>query len=84
MGEHHKSHASHNRQNAARDARIIAQSVCPRCHAPAGTPCRNPVEHQAWRGAEDHRAQPTRPHNERKAEWVRTRRHQVGQQQHFR
>jgi hypothetical protein len=66
MGEHHKSTASRNKQNAARDARIIAQAACPRCHAPAGEPCQNPATQRAGR-------QPDRPHNERKAEWVRTR-----------
>ena len=66
MGEHHKSNASRNRQNAARDARIVAATACPRCHAPVGTVCGNPVTQQIG-------PQPERPHNERKAEWVRTR-----------
>lgn len=57
-----------------RDDRIVAAVACPRCGAAVGEPCRNPVPHQNWRGPEDRRAQPSRPHNERRAEWVRWRR----------
>lgn len=53
-----------------RDHRVIAAVACPRCGAQAGEPCRNPVQHQRHRGPQDHRAQPTRPHSERRAAWV--------------
>ena len=65
MGEHHKSPTSRVKQNAARDARIVAATACPRCHAPVGTPC--------WNPRTLNNDGPKRPHNERKAEWVRTR-----------
>jgi len=56
-----------------RDARVIAAVACPTCGARAGEPCRNPVPHQTIRGPEDRRAQPVRPHIERRAEWVATK-----------
>jgi hypothetical protein len=73
VGEHNRSKASRNKQSAARDARIIATTACPLCLAPAGVPCRNPIPHQDFRGTEDHRPQPLRSHNERRAEWVATK-----------
>jgi len=57
-----------------RDARIIAAVACPRCGAAAGEPCRNPVPHQQWRGRQDRRRQPVRPHNERRLAWVDSKR----------
>jgi len=54
-----------------RDSRVIAAVACPLCGARAGEPCRNPVPHQRQRGPIDRRPQPTRPHIERRAEWVR-------------
>jgi hypothetical protein len=57
-----------------RDARVISAVPCPRCGVPAGTPCRNPVPHQAVRGPEDRRQQPIRPHSERRALWVEGKR----------
>lgn len=56
-----------------RDDRVIAAVACPTCGARAGERCRNPVPHQAWRGPVDRRAQPLRPHIERRAEWVSKR-----------
>lgn len=53
-----------------RDAKVIATVACPRCGASAGHPCRNPIPHQAHRGADDHRDQPMRPHSERRVAWV--------------
>ena len=56
-----------------RDARVIAAVACPECGAQIGQPCRNPIPHQTMRGLEDRRAQPLRPHIERRAEWLRTK-----------
>lgn len=52
-----------------RDQKVIAAVACPRCGAAAGQPCRNPIPHDAQRGREDHRAQPIRPHSERRVLW---------------
>lgn len=52
-----------------RDQQVIALVACPECGAPRGEPCRNPIDHQAWRGPEDRRRQPIRPHRERRAAW---------------
>lgn len=57
-----------------RDRKVIAAAGCPRCGAPAGTPCRNPIPHQAHRGTEDRRAQPIRPHSERRVIWSERKR----------
>jgi len=57
-----------------RDRRVIDEVACPRYGAPPGVPCRNPIPHQAWRGAEDHRAQPIRPHSERRVVWSERKR----------
>jgi len=56
-----------------RDARVIAAVGCPLCGAVVAEPCRNPIPHQRQRGPEDRRAQPMRPHIERRAEWVRAK-----------
>lgn len=61
-----------------RDDRVIALVPCPRCGARKGEPCKNPVPHQMrrvehghWHDTlEDRRAQPVRPHSERRALWV--------------
>lgn len=57
-----------------RDRRCIDEAACPRCGARAGEPCRNPVRHQAHRGTEDRRNQPSRPHSERRAAWSAVKR----------
>jgi hypothetical protein len=63
-----------------RDTRVITTVPCPRCGAHKGQACRNPVphqtriwcaKHQRWHDCpEDRRAQPVRPHSERRALWV--------------
>ncbi len=55
--------------SSTRDQRVVAAVACPRCGAPVGSPCRNPVAHQAARGPEDRRAQPVRVHSERRVVW---------------
>jgi hypothetical protein len=57
--------------SATREARIIDAVPCPRCKAAIGEYCRNPVPHQAARGPQDRRAQPTRCHTERRTAWQR-------------
>jgi len=57
-----------------RAEKIIAVIACPRCGAKIGEPWRNPVPHQSARGPEDRRAQPMRPHNERRLAWVESKR----------
>lgn len=57
-----------------RDMRVIANADCPRCGAPAGQACRNPVPHDARAGTLDKRRQPTRPHSERRAAWSAAKR----------
>jgi hypothetical protein len=57
-----------------RDERVVAAVPCPRCGARAGEACHNPVPHQTWRGQQDRRAQPLRPHSERRAAWVQSKR----------
>lgn len=47
-----------------RDQHVTTSTPCPRCGAPGGTPCRNPA---------GGRAQPTRPHTERRRAWQQTR-----------
>lgn len=59
-----------HRYEQQRNAKVIAAVACPRCGAQAGKPCRNPIQHQAMRGPQDHRAQHARPHNERRCAWV--------------
>lgn len=56
---------THGRSAAKRDARTLTVP-CPFCGAAAGQPCRNPKPHQDWRGPEDRRDQPKRPHAERR------------------
>ena len=57
-----------------RDAKVIATVACPRCGAAIGQPCRNPIAHDARRGPDDHRAQPIRPHSERRVIWSERKR----------
>lgn len=59
--------------SSTRDTRVVAAVACPRCGARAGEVCRNPVPHDRRRGAEDRRAQPARPHSERRAAWTGAR-----------
>ena len=56
-----------------RDARVVEAVACEACGAARGAPCRNPIRHDARRGSEDRRAQPHRPHDERRQAWARLR-----------
>ncbi len=62
-----------------RERRAVAAVACPLCGAEAGKPCRNPIQHQAQRGPEDHRPQPQHPHRERRAAWLEWKRKQESQ-----
>jgi hypothetical protein len=58
-----------HRNRARRNERIVAAVMCPRCGARPGEPCRNPVAHQAHRGPEDRREQPSGIHAERRTRY---------------
>lgn len=59
------------------DTRVVNSVPYPRCHAGIGERCRNPWAHQQGRGPEDRRAQPERPHAERRQAWEEWKRQQA-------
>lgn len=70
----HEAEMEREMASKTRDDRVIVAVACPRCAAPAGQPCRNPIAHQTARGPQDRRAQPIRPHVERRVAWIDAKR----------